>query len=156
MIHPEINIVPFSEELAIHFTTLNKAWVQKYFVLEPLDEEMLSNPKKFFIERGGQIFFATVGEEVAGTFALIKESDTVYELSKMAVSEKFLGQKIGNRLMEFCIEKAKELNANKIELYSNTMLGPAIHLYKKYGFKEVPLLKSDYKRSNIKMELVIQ
>ena len=31
------------------------------------------------------------------------------------------------------IAKAKGLNAAKIILYSNTKLGPAIHLYKKYG-----------------------
>jgi ribosomal protein S18 acetylase RimI-like enzyme len=71
----------------------------------------------------------------------------------MAVWEKYQGQKIGNRLMEFCIEKAKELKADKLILYSNTMLGPAIHLYKKYGFIEVPITKSGYIRSNIKMEL---
>jgi tryptophan synthase alpha chain len=33
------------------------------------------------------------------------------------------------------------------------LLKPAIHLYKKYGFKEVPLGSSEYKRSNIKMEI---
>jgi ribosomal protein S18 acetylase RimI-like enzyme len=153
---PEINIVPFSDELAVHFTSLNRAWVQKYFVIEPLDEAMLGNPKKFFIEKGSHIFFAKLGEEVAGTFALLKEGDGIYELSKMAVSEKFQGQKIGNHLLEFCIATATALGAKKIQLHSNTILGPAIHLYKKYGFIEVPLGNPEYKRSNIKMELLIQ
>ena len=71
----------------------------------------------------------------------------------MAVDEKFQGQKIGNQLLEFCIRKAKELGAKKLILYSNTILGPAIHLYEKYGFKKVPMGNSEYKRSNIKMEL---
>jgi ribosomal protein S18 acetylase RimI-like enzyme len=70
----------------------------------------------------------------------------------MAVDEKFQGQKIGNKLMEFGIEKAQCLGAKKLILFSNTMLGPAIHLYKKYGFVELPLEHSEYKRSNIKME----
>lgn len=150
-----IEIVPFSEALAIHFTRLNTDWLKKYFVVEPVDEQMLGNPKEFFIDKGGHIFFALVDNGVAGTFALLKESDNVYELSKMAVDEKYQGMKIGNRMMEYCIAKAKELKAIKLILYSNTKLAPAIHLYRKYGFIEVPVSGSVYKRSDIKMELEI-
>ena len=151
-----IEIIPFSEELAAYFTRLNMDWLEKYFVVEPVDHQMLGNPKQFFIDKGGFIFFAKLNEDIAGTFALLKESDNVYELSKMAVSEKYQGMKIGNRMMEFCIAKAKKLNIATIILYSNTKLEPAIHLYKKYGFIEVPAINSAYKRSNIKMELRIR
>ncbi|MEO6731164.1 MAG: GNAT family N-acetyltransferase [Ferruginibacter sp.] len=154
-IKTNIEIVPFSDELATHFTRLNTDWLEKYFVVEPIDHEMLGNPRQFFIDKGGHIFFAKLNEEIAGTFALLKEQDNVYELSKMAVSEKFQGMKIGNRMMEYCIAMAKELNAAKIILYSNTKLHPAIHLYKKYGFEEVPITNSIYKRSDIKLELMI-
>jgi ribosomal protein S18 acetylase RimI-like enzyme len=58
--------------------------------------------------------------------------------------------------MEYSIQKAMELKVEKLILYSNTILEPAIHLYKKYGFTEVVVSNSDYKRANIKMELVIQ
>jgi len=58
-------------------------------------------------------------------------------------------------MMEFCIARYHELQAKKIILYSNTLLGPAIHLYKKFGFTEVPLTGAIFKRSNIKMELII-
>lgn len=152
----DVNIIPFSEELAVYFTNLNKAWVEKYFTIEPADEIMLGDPKKYIIDKGGYIFFAKVGNEIAGTFALVKVSDDVYELSKMAVDEKQQGKKIGNSMLEFCINKAKELGATKIQLYSNTILGLAIHLYRKYGFEEVPLENSEYKRSNIKMELLLK
>ncbi len=151
----EIEIIPFSEGLTIHFTRLNTDWLKKYFVVEPVDHQMLGNPKEFFIDKGGFIFFAKLNGAIAGTFAMLKEPDNVYELSKMAVEEKYQGMKIGNRMMEYCIAKAKELNAVKIILYSNTKLGPAIHLYKKYGFIKVPVKSSLYKRANIKMELVI-
>ena len=152
---PNIEIIPFSEELAIHFTRLNTDWLEKYFVVEPVDINMLGNPKDFFIDKGGFIFFAQLNGGIAGTFALLKESDSVFELSKMAVDEKYQGMKVGNRMLEFCIAKAKELNIAKIILYSNTKLKPAIHLYEKYGFIEAPIIHSIYKRSDIKMELVI-
>ena len=81
--------------------------------------------------------------------------DGVFELSKMAVAEEFQGRKIGNKMLEFCFKKASELKAKKLILYSNTKLEPAIHLYRKYGFKEVPLGTVEYKRADIKMEIDI-
>ena len=70
----------------------------------------------------------------------------------MAVDEKYRGQKIGKALGEAAVEKAKTLGAHKIILYSNTILIPAVELYRKLGFVEVPV-DGPYKRSNIKMEL---
>lgn len=151
-----IRIVPYREELAAYFKDFNIAWLQKYFEVEPVNTLMLNDPKSYFLDKGGFIYFATLNTEVVGTFALLKNDDKVYELSKMAVNDKYLGLKIGNKMMEFCIQKAIELKVEKLVLYSNTILKPAIHLYKKYGFKEVLIIKSDYKRANIKMELVIQ
>jgi ribosomal protein S18 acetylase RimI-like enzyme len=150
-----IQIIEFEASLASRFTNLNLAWIKKYFVVEPMDEQVLSNPIEFIINNGGYIFFAAIHNKVVGTFALIKEMDGVFELSKMAVSEEFQGKKVGNKMVEFCLMKAKQLGAKKVILYSNTILQPAIHLYKKYGFKEIPLEHSQYKRSNIKMEVDI-
>jgi ribosomal protein S18 acetylase RimI-like enzyme len=152
MVRDDVRIIEFRDELAGHFKDLNVAWLQKYFYVEAIDEEMLSNPKKYIVDNGGYIFFAEMNGAIAGTFALMKIEDDVYELSKMAVDKKLQGQKIGNRMMEFAIKKAKGLGADKLILFSNTMLGPAIHLYRKYGFVEVPLGNSEYKRSNIRME----
>lgn len=151
----EINIIPFSEELSQHFQDLNRAWLEEYFYVEPIDTEMLQQPKKYFIDKGGLIFFATYNNEIAGTFALIKHTDTIFELSKMAVSNDFQGKRIGNSMLEFAIKKSKALGLKQLFLFSNTLLLPAIHLYKKYGFVEVPMGNTAYKRSNIKMELCL-
>ena len=152
MVDDSLQIIPFCKALAVEFRNLNLAWISKYFAIEPTDEAVLSNPKEHIIDKGGHIFFAAFDGEIAGTFALMKEDDNVFELSKMAVSEKFQGRKIGNKLLKFAIEKAREIGARKLILFSNTMLAPAIHLYKKYGFAEVSMENSEYKRSNIKME----
>lgn len=151
----DLHIVPFQPNLAEYFKELNLAWVRKYFFVEPLDEEMLSHPQENIINKGGQIFFAQLNKEVVGTFALLKVQEGVFELSKMAVVEKMQGKKIGNQLLEFAIDQAKQLGAQKLILFSNTKLSPAIHLYKKYGFTEVPIGASEYKRSDIKMEKFI-
>ncbi len=73
----------------------------------------------------------------------------------MAVDESFQGKNIGNKMLLHSIDMCKNLNATKLILYSNTILEPAIHLYKKHDFREVLLDHSEYTRSNIKMELVL-
>ena len=148
-------MIEFEDSLALKFRELNLVWLKKYFVVELVDEEMLSNPRSFILDKGGQIYFARLGYEIAGTFALMKLDSEIFELSKMPVDEKFQGKKIGNAMMAHCVERGKELGSKKIVLYSNTILGPAIHLYKKFGFVEVPVEHSDYRRSNIKMELIL-
>ena len=147
-----VEIIEYNDAFAGHFKDLNVAWLEKYFYVEPVDKVMLADPKAYIIDKGGYIFFATVNGEIAGTFALMRQADGSYELSKMAVDEKFQGQKVGNRMLAFSLEKGAALGAPKVILYSNTILGPAIHLYKKFGFIEVPLGDVDYKRANIKME----
>lgn len=148
----EVEIIPYRKELADWFKDLNIAWLEKYFYVEPYDEVVLSDPEEYIINKGGYIYFAQYGDAVVGTFALLKQEDGSYELGKMAVNEQYQGKNIGNRLLQHCIEEARRLGAAKVVLFSNTLLGPAIHLYKKYGFTEVPLGHSEYKRSNIKME----
>lgn len=134
------------------FEQLNRQWIEQYFWIEPVDEEVLQYPEKNILAKGGAILMATTNGEVAGTVALKRVDSEMFEFTKMAVDEKYRGQKIGRALGQAAIKKAKELGAKKIILYSNTVLAPAIELYRKLGFAEVPV-DGPYKRSNIKMEL---
>ena len=77
-----VEIIGFRDELAKYFTDLNLAWLKKYFVVEFIDHEMLSNPKAYIIDKGGFIYFSTVDGEIAGPFALIKIDEDIYESSK--------------------------------------------------------------------------
>lgn len=151
-----MEFLSFNDSLANEFSQMNLAWVKKYFEVEPADKLVLSNPRRNIIDKGGYIFFAKSGDTIAGTFALLRVNDQEFELSKMAVKEDFLGKNIGNALLTFCLQEAKKLGIKKLVLYSNTKLGPAIHLYMKYGFLQVPLNNSAYKRSDIKMELELK
>ncbi|WP_431241540.1 GNAT family N-acetyltransferase [Flavobacterium sp. P21] len=148
----KIEIIPFSPDLKEHIKTLNIAWLEKYFRVEDKDKITLSNPQEEIIDKGGMIFYAKYNDEILGTVSLLKENDFTFELSKMAVSDKAQGLGIGNKLLEHCIKIAKEKDMKTLFLYSNTALLPAIHLYKKFGFKEIPLEKGIYERADIKME----
>jgi N-acetylglutamate synthase-like GNAT family acetyltransferase len=136
------------------FESLNRAWIEEYFEMEPVDKLVLQNPQEYILDKGGKILMAEIDDEVAGTVALKFVSDGVYEFTKMAVAEKFRGRKIGHALAEAALLEAKQLGAGKVILYSNTRLRPAISLYRKIGFREVPV-DAVYKRSDIKMEIRI-
>lgn len=153
MNNSEIEIITFEEKYSKYFYDLNVEWLKTYFYVEPYDEMVLSNPKNYIIDNGGFIFFLKYNSKIVGTVALINKEEC-YELSKMAISPNYQGLKFGQKLMDFCIEFSKKQEWEQIMLYSNTKLEPAIKLYYKVGFKEVPLEKrAIYKRSNIKMIL---
>ena len=149
----QLEIIPFETQYATHFYDLNEEWLKKYFYVEPYDEKVLSNPKKYVLDPGGFIFFAKYNNKIVGVVSIINQK-TFYELSKMAVAPKFQGLKIGLKLMEFSIAFAKKQDWKSITLYSHRSLVPAINLYKKMGFKEIPVEEnSHYERSDIKMIL---
>ncbi len=148
-----IEIIPFEEKYATYFYDLNVAWLEKYFYVEPYDEKVLSNPVENIIDKGGFIFFAKYDNKIAGTVAL-KNQHSFFELTKMAVSPKFQGLGIGKKLLEFCIDFATKKGWESITLYSHRSLVNALHIYKKYGFEEIPLEKDvHYERADIKMRL---
>ena len=147
-----IEIIDFSDEYAEMIKTLNYEWLTKYFRVEEGDKLSLNNPKEHIIDKGGYIFYAKLNDKISGTASLLKKTETVFELGKMAVTENVRGLGIGKLLLEHCLDFAKKKNISTLILYSNTQLKSAIHLYRKYGFIEIELEKGLYDRANIKME----
>ncbi len=149
------DIIPFNNQYAKNFYDLNIEWLQTYFYVEPFDEEVLSKPQTYIINKGGHIFFAKQGDTILGIVALMPtDNPLVFELTKMAVLPNLRGQKIGQKLLQHCIDFAKETQLKALMLYSARKLENAIYMYRKYGFIELELEQnSPYKRSDIKMEL---
>lgn len=152
-----MKIVSYNSKYNQAFYDLNIEWLETFFYVEDYDREVLSNPDKYIISKGGHIFFALEGTTVLGTVALMKETQTSFELTKMAVLPNQRGKKIGQQLMQHCIDFAKKEDFYRLFLYSNTKLENAIYIYRKYGFAEIPVEpNSPYERSNIKMELLFK
>lgn len=148
----KVSILPFTSEYKQAIKTLNLEWLQKHFKVEPKDEKVLSDPQGEIIDKGGMIFYAQYNNQIVGTVSLIKIDNTTFELTKMAVSERNQGLGIGKKLMEHCLNETREKKIQKLILYSNRKLLSAIHLYKSFGFDEVPVEKGVYERADIKME----
>ena len=148
--------VEFDEKYAPDFARLNYAWIKEFYEVEEHDREQLDHPFEYIIKPGGQIFFALINGETAGTVALIEEGKESFELAKMAVTQKYRGFNMGGKLMQACVDYSKKVGKKRIILESNTRQIPAIRLYKKYGFRKIPLdPNTPYERANIRMELVL-
>ena len=124
--------------------------------MEAIDREQLDNAEASILRPGGAIFIALVSAVPLGVCALERLGTGRYELSKMAVDPSAQGQGIGYLLGQAVIRRARQLGGETLELESNTILAPAINLYRKLGFEEILLGESPYSRCNIRMQLELR
>lgn len=152
----EIIIEKHRKEWLPLFEQLNRAWIEKYFELEDIDHWVLSQPEKSILEGGGEILFALYRDKVIGVVALKKMDEKTMELTKMAVDFNYQGLGAGKMLCLSALQWARDSGASKVVLYTQTALQTAISIYRKIGFKEVPLELGKYKRADTKMEFYFQ
>jgi len=146
-----LEIVENESKYLNDFIRLNEEWIISYFQLEDVDHKLAANPQKV-IDDGGYIYSLVSDNEVVGVCALFNEGNNVYELARMAVSPKHQGKGHGEKLINACLSKAKEIKAQKVYLVSNSKLKIAISLYKKHGFKITSTEQHPvYSRANITM-----
>lgn len=143
--------VTFRSEYKGAFKELNLEWIRLYFQVERKDVEQTDHPERC-LEEGGEIFFVVEGDKAVGTCALYPAGEARFELAKMAVSPAARGRGYGDLLMEGAEAWARERGAREILILSNTVLEPAIRLYRKHGYETVRLgPHPDYERCNIEM-----
>lgn len=151
----QVKVVTFNPKYLDSYIELNRQWIEKYFKIEAMDIAQLEDPYGNVLSHG-EIFFLLENGSAKGTCAMIEHAPRCYELAKMAVAPESRGKGYGDILMQSSIQWAREKNAQKVILLSNTILEPAITLYKKHGFKTIHLgSHPDYERCNIEMERVL-
>lgn len=149
-------VVRWTDEYHRAFIDLSVEWLEKYVSVEPADLLLLHHPHEQILEPGGAIFFVLAGETPVGTVAMIRVSDTAFELAKLAVTEDYQGRGLADLLMQSALGFARERGAEEVILYTNHKLRPAIGLYRKYGFADVPLRQNKYLESDRKMRLELK
>ena len=151
----EVIIMPYESTFKEDFKRLNKEWIQRYFKLEETDIKVLGDPEKHIIQPGGEIFVALYEGNAVGVCALIKSQEDKFdfELSKMAVTPKVQGKKIGYLLSSKIVEEAKNRGGKTLFFDTNSQLLPAVNLYKKLGFQEIEMDEYPYERADVRMVL---
>jgi ribosomal protein S18 acetylase RimI-like enzyme len=139
-----------------HFRQLNELWLGEHFSVEAGDRRLLDDPAGRVVRRGGAILFAVVGDDVAGTCALIRHRDQTWELAKMAVAPAWRGRGLGRRLTLAALERARTAGAAKLWLRTSPRLQAAGRLYRSVGFRRVrrhPFPEDTYLRETVVMVL---
>jgi len=152
----ELKIIEYSSKMKKYFIKLNYEWLEEYFTVEQKDKTLLHNPKEKIINSGGNIFFALIDDNVAGTCALMKHPDGKYELAKMAVTKRYQGHGIGQKLIDAVKAKLKNSGVNELFLLTNRKLISANILYRKNGFvklRKSPFNDEPYERETYAMRL---
>lgn len=130
-----LRLIEWHDDLAQAFHDINAEWIEAMFSLEPLDRDILENPRARIIDPGGAILFIEApGIGVIGTCALMPTGDGEFELTKMGVLEAARGMKAGEFLLAAAIDRAAQLKARELYLLTNRKCAAAIHLYEKLGF----------------------
>lgn len=152
-----VEIVSYSQKYQDAFQSLNEYWITRHWELEPHDVELLSDPQSHIVDKGGFILVALYNGNPVGVCAMCRMEGSCYdyELAKLAVNPDSQGLGIGRMLCDAAIEKARTKGAKKLFLESNTILRPAINLYRKLGFRELKEYHPAYVRGDIQMELTL-
>ncbi|UOQ53653.1 GNAT family N-acetyltransferase [Hymenobacter cellulosivorans] len=148
----DLEIIDYEPRYHDDFRRLNHEWITRYFELEPADHITLGDPQTHLLDPGGFILLARYEGEIVGSGALLHNpDDNSWKLAKMAVTDQMQGRGIGYKLCQAILNRARTMGVPRVELVSNHILLPALHVYRKLGFREIPLGTVMYKRGNIRM-----
>ena len=151
---PHIRVVDYSPRWRDDFARLNIEWLERWFVVEAIDREVLSDPESHILAAGGRVLFAIDDDDRAvGTVALKHEGQGVYELTKMAVEPALRGGGVGRALMQQALDVFRQLDGRELFLESSSLLAPALKLYESVGFVHHPAPRpgSHYARADVYM-----
>jgi GNAT superfamily N-acetyltransferase len=138
------------------FRDINLEWIERYFAVEQKDRDVLDNPRKYILDRGGEILLALDGETPIGVVALMMMDVGSVELAKMGVRPQAQGKGAGRMLVAAAIERARAMGMRRVYIETNSKLGPALKLYRDAGFQPLAAaVPSPYARADVQLELFL-
>ncbi|MDO4304435.1 MAG: GNAT family N-acetyltransferase [Bacillota bacterium] len=153
-----MKIVPYASKYKNAFIEMNREWISRMFVIEQEDLVVLNNIEQM-LEDGGQIFFAIDdNDEVLACCMIAPLANGEWEIEKFCAKGMYTGTGAGSACLKACMDYAKEKQIEKIVIVTNKKCEHAIHLYKKFGFVEVPVDKEKFpfERGDIAFEQIFR
>ena len=148
-----LEIVPFHTSYRQAYHDMNVNWmVDTPWNFEEKDINSLLNPEQSILDKGGEIFFALLDGKPVGTVTMKRVAAEQFELAKLVVNEEARGLGAGVGLCEALTNRFVARGGAKLFLETNSALTPAIELYKRVGFKELPVPHRSYDRTDFYME----
>jgi len=134
-----VNIVPFREEHASAFRSLQYEWLTANDLLEPCDVVELAALEDTYLGPGSALRVAVDKRVVVGGYAVTAVDHETFELSRLAVAAARRRQGIGRQLIESAMDFAVSRGGTRLVLASNSRLTAALRLYERLGFHYQPV-----------------
>lgn len=151
-----MKIIPYDSKYKDKFIEYNTDWIVDNFgFLEKEDKEAFENIEQD-IENGAMIYFAVEKDTVLATCMAKHMQDDTWELCKLASNKHQTHKGCGSAVFESAMQWAVEHGAARLFIVSNSKLKPALHIYEKFGFKEIKLDDYEYVRGDIAFEKIIE
>lgn len=157
----ELKLVPaydLQKEIRVLFSEYTEMLVagdpsfQKYLAIQHYDEELEHLEVKYG-PPGGRLYAAFYGGEPAGCIGLRKLDEQDCEMKRLYVRPAFRGKHIGGALVRRIIEDAGKLGYSHMLLDTLPFLKSAIHMYRAYGFYEIPSYNDSPMETAVYMKL---
>ena len=124
-------------EAASHLFREYAQWLNIDLCFQNFDAE-LGQPDTMYAPPTGGIILCKEGEEYIGCVGIRKIDSDTAEMKRMWVRIPYQGRKIGTELLLAATELARECGYRTIRLDTLNTMTPAINLYRKNGFVEIP------------------
>ncbi len=149
-----MKIIQFEERYREDFIRFNTEWIVSNFgFLEQHDKETFEKIDEK-IKSGAMIFFAVEEDTETALAACMTEpmNESVWEICKLCSNKDIPHKGAGSAVFKAAMDWALEHGAEKLFILSNSRLQAALHIYRKYGFKEIKLDDYEYVRGDIAFE----
>ena len=110
---------------------------KEYLAIQHYDDEVVHMEVKYGLPEG-RLYLAYSDGRLAGCVGLKDFDGESCEIKRMYVRPEFRGHHFGEIMLTKIIDDAKEIGYKYILLDTFPFLKRAIHMYKKYGFYEIP------------------
>lgn len=149
-----MKVIPFEERYRKDFIEFNKDWIISNFgFLEEHDIETFEKIDEA-MEAGAMIFFAIENDIALATCMAMPMEGTTWEICKLGSNKNVPHKGAGSAVFEASMKWALKHGAKRLFILSNSKLKPALHIYEKYGFKEIKLEDYEYTRGDIAFEYI--
>ena len=105
---------------------------------QEISHELDDIKSKYTYPNGRVLASVTPEGKIVGCVAYRKMSDNKCEMKRLYVKPEYRKLKLGRQLIDEIIQKAKQDGYEQMYLDTIKPLQSAIHLYKKFGFVEIP------------------
>ncbi len=150
-----MKIIQFEERYRQDFIDFNTDWIVSNFgFLEEHDIETF-NKIDDELKNGAMIFFAVENDIPLAACMTKPINETTREICKLCSNKNAAHKGAGSAVFEASMNWALNKGVKRLFIISNSKLKPALHIYKKFGFKEIKLDNYEYERGDIAFEYKI-